>query len=60
MTYTLDFKRKALARLTNGARLCDVSRAAGVPTATVLRWRRELLAEREARVQAARIEAQLS
>jgi hypothetical protein len=53
-TYTLDFKRKAVAKLANGCRLADVSKAAGVPRATVLRWRREARSARDAQVQAAR------
>lgn len=54
MTYTLDFKRRAVARLTNGARLCDVSRAVGVPTQTILRWRAEMRARQAQAVEVSR------
>jgi transposase-like protein len=52
--YTLDFKRRAVAKLANGCRIADVSKAAGVPRATILRWRAEMRAQREAQVQASR------
>lgn len=54
MPYTLDFKRRAVAKLANGCRLSDVSKAAGVPKATILRWRREFREQRAKAVMASR------
>lgn len=60
VAYTIDFKRRAVARLANGARVCDVSRAAGVPASTILRWRRELREQRTRAVEAARSIAEIA
>jgi transposase-like protein len=57
MNYTTDFKRRAVARLANGARLCDVSNAAGVPKATLLRWRAEQRQRMESQVTMSRKES---
>jgi transposase-like protein len=53
--YTPDFKRRVVARLANGARLCDVSRASGVPGRTILNWRAEIRAKQARAVEVSRI-----
>ena len=58
--YSPDFKRRAVAKLANGCRLADVSKAAGVPRATLLRWRREAHAERDYAVGVSRIISELT
>lgn len=58
-TYTKDFKRRAVARLANGALMEDVAAAVGVSKSTVWRWRAALIAERKALVEASRKEPTL-
>lgn len=58
--YSTDFKRRAVARLANGCRIADVAKAAGVPRATLLRWRREARAERDLVVAVSRTVSELT